>query len=113
MNPHEMTLEQCCDYLMEANGWRIVDGEYPFVDPGGGAWPSNPHPFKSLDAIAGSLPEGYRWWGVGWGTNSPDCQGLVGDANGIDFAAWGDTEPLARARAAVLAWEAEKENANV
>ena len=112
MSPDKMTLQECCDALAEFAGFTRHEpaggGEYWWTHESSRD-PIYGHPIHpTLDSIAGALPEGWMWdrifrqnngvWRA-WCTPHHMVEGEEG---------FGDTELLARARAAVKAWIAAK-----
>lgn len=127
MNPNEMTLDQCRDWLAEDDGWRTETRSVAHVDvcnhqnsfradvqfwfrrkddPG-----TRLHPFPpTIDAIAAAMPEGWKieveshvgklgWIASGW---------LIGMEDMMWESLHADTELLARARLAVACRMAER-----
>lgn len=108
MNPDTMTLHECRDAIAEAMGYTPVTnldlGRIGWTRPDGRDILHHPLP-ATLDAIAGSLPEGWLWNEIRWFNGSKLWSARVyrfdpWDADGADA----DTELLARARASLKAW---------
>ena len=139
------TLEECCDFIAESKGWKppghtirnalghdcqvgqwtserdclLVGAGY---DDGGAGIAVARHPIPAtLDSIAGSLPEGWRWMNIEYISHArcgckcgPQYKVLA--EKGEDPRSWRDPESradyidmlLAMARCAASAWEAEK-----
>lgn len=113
------TLDQCRDYIAEAMGYkRYLTASWYKGEWTEGTMPPHftTHPVgNTLDAIAGSLPEGYttrsvmhladraeqeRWWAECHIPATPMEERVSRRCPG----AYGDTELLARARACCKAW---------
>jgi len=102
MNPNEWTLDQCRDFLAECKGWAgfSLSGRKPIP--------------ATLDAIAGALPEGVTWrevkhvCGESWSAVAEQKS----SGSLVSYSHNSDTERLARARAACLAWIEHKKGTN-
>ena len=128
MNPHTATITECCDFLAECKGWKRPGYEWPNPSArSNGCWTRRDesvigeivygstglHPIpQSLDAIAGALPEGVGTMWVAGPVPFWICTiGIGPQMTRKWFSAEADTELLARARAACLAWmEYKKES---
>ena len=111
MNWTTKTIDECCDFLAECKGWKHKGGRWyhPVYHKLGSDQKRHPIP-ATLDAIAGALPDEWVWCvvefydykGVGAYARNKTRDDYVEDWTRAEA----NTELLARARAACMAWEA-------
>lgn len=110
MNPTTATIDECRDYIAKCKGWTLGTDPKWIGTSGFIVWqrdgvqhPSLGHPIPAtLDAAHDSLPEGCRWYNVGWQSLDVEAQVACLDSRIVRVCA--PTVLLAMFRASAAAW---------